>query len=129
MAPPPETAVFWLSVLLSTFKLPLFWMAPPEKSETFWWSVLFITVRMPMLSMPPPSEMAWLADIVALLTVRKPWFKMPPPKALAPDMYPLEIVTPEITAVRLYPTAVSYTHLRAHETRHDIVCRLLLEKK
>src|SRR5450756_1335896 len=24
--------------------------------------------------------------------------------------------------------AVSYTHLRAHETRHDLVCRLLLEK-
>ena len=22
-------------------------------------------------------------------------------------------------------TAVSYTHLRAHETRHDLVCRLL----
>src|SRR5659263_758894 len=27
------------------------------------------------------------------------------------------------------PLAVSYTHLRAHETRHDLVCRLLLEKK
>ena len=27
------------------------------------------------------------------------------------------------------PDAVSYTHLRAHETRHDLVCRLLLEKK
>ena len=27
------------------------------------------------------------------------------------------------------PVAVSYTHLRAHETRHDLVCRLLLEKK
>src|SRR5450759_902952 len=27
------------------------------------------------------------------------------------------------------PYPVSYTHLRAHETRHDIVCRLLLEKK
>src|SRR5450756_2784640 len=26
---------------------------------------------------------------------------------------------------RLIP--VSYTHLRAHETRHDLVCRLLLE--
>ena len=26
-------------------------------------------------------------------------------------------------------TSVSYTHLRAHETRHDLVCRLLLEKK
>src|SRR5450756_2482251 len=25
--------------------------------------------------------------------------------------------------------AVSYTHLRAHETRHDLVCRLLLEQK
>ena len=25
--------------------------------------------------------------------------------------------------------AVSYTHLRAHETRHEHVCRLLLEKK
>src|SRR5450759_4835338 len=28
-----------------------------------------------------------------------------------------------------YPSPVSYTHLRAHETRHDLVCRLLLEKK
>src|SRR5450756_3206814 len=24
------------------------------------------------------------------------------------------------------PSTVSYTHLRAHETRHDLVCRLLL---
>src|SRR5665648_835552 len=30
---------------------------------------------------------------------------------------------------RLSTNAVSYTHLRAHETRHDLVCRLLLEKK
>ena len=28
-----------------------------------------------------------------------------------------------------YAQAVSYTHLRAHETVLDIVCRLLLEKK
>ena len=27
------------------------------------------------------------------------------------------------------PTAVSYTHLRAHETELHLVCRLLLEKK
>ena len=27
------------------------------------------------------------------------------------------------------PVAVSYTHLRAHETRGNLVCRLLLEKK
>ena len=30
-------------------------------------------------------------------------------------------------AIGLYP--VSYTHLRAHETVLDLVCRLLLEKK
>ena len=29
----------------------------------------------------------------------------------------------------VYTNPVSYTHLRAHETRHDLVCRLLLEKK
>ena len=28
-----------------------------------------------------------------------------------------------------YPQAVSYTHLRAHETVLDLVCRLLLQKK
>ena len=28
-----------------------------------------------------------------------------------------------------FPRAVSYTHLRAHETVLDLVCRLLLEKK
>src|SRR5665648_1210986 len=28
-----------------------------------------------------------------------------------------------------YMISVSYTHLRAHETRHDLVCRLLLEQK
>src|SRR5665648_1213389 len=40
-----------------------------------------------------------------------------PDKALYPD-YPAE-----------GDNTVSYTHLRAHETRHDIVCRLLLENK
>ena len=32
-----------------------------------------------------------------------------------------------LTALSSY--AVSYTHLRAHETVLDLVCRLLLEKK
>ncbi len=39
-----------------------------------------------------------------------------------------EFVTPKIT--ERYPCSpVSYTHLRAHETLSDLVCRLLLEKK
>src|SRR5450756_2791206 len=37
------------------------------------------------------------------------------------------LVRHNLKAVRTTP--VSYTHLRAHETRHDLVCRLLLEKK
>ena len=32
-------------------------------------------------------------------------------------------------ALVLVPVPVSYTHLRAHETVLDLVCRLLLEKK
>src|SRR5450756_2110097 len=35
----------------------------------------------------------------------------------------------DIDNVGRTPRPVSYTHLRAHETRHDLVCRLLLEKK
>ena len=31
--------------------------------------------------------------------------------------------------IRTALTAVSYTHLRAHETPEHLVCRLLLEKK
>src|SRR5450756_1374750 len=47
-----------------------------------------------------------------------------PPPAGAPDIPGLEIAG---EVVALGPNAVSYTHLRAHETRHDLVCRLLLE--
>src|SRR5665648_197427 len=35
----------------------------------------------------------------------------------------------KIKAIAFTGQTVSYTHLRAHETRHDLVCRLLLEKK
>ena len=35
----------------------------------------------------------------------------------------------EITSMIDPVLAVSYTHLRAHETVLDLVCRLLLEKK
>src|SRR5665648_227540 len=50
------------------------------------------------------------------------------------DVYVNDCLTraPGSAPIRMeWPTsgAVSYTHLRAHETRHDLVCRLLLEKK
>ena len=44
-----------------------------------------------------------------------------PPNSECPKVVP--------TLNQLSVEAVSYTHLRAHETRHDLVCRLLLEKK
>ena len=37
--------------------------------------------------------------------------------------------TSRIDSGRLSTGPVSYTHLRAHETRGNLVCRLLLEKK
>ena len=46
--------------------------------------------------------------------------------AAASDV-PLRLDGEDLTLIALQ--AVSYTHLRAHETRHDLVCRLLLEKK
>src|SRR5450759_3549756 len=36
---------------------------------------------------------------------------------------------PKMASHIIKAVSVSYTHLRAHETRHDLVCRLLLEKK
>ncbi len=43
----------------------------------------------------------------------------------------LEMLAAEAGAARntLAAYAVSYTHLRAHETPEHLVCRLLLEKK
>src|SRR5450759_5893035 len=43
-------------------------------------------------------------------------------------IYP-EVISKLIILDQVLIEPVSYTHLRAHETRHDLVCRLLLEKK
>src|SRR5450756_2770376 len=68
-----------------------------------------------------------------------PYWAGHPPMVVAPyvrhgDMPELSpaSVGNEITMIPMHGCthiAVSYTHLRAHETRHDLVCRLLLEKK
>src|SRR5450756_1836105 len=80
-------------------------------------------------------------------STRKPW---PVPfTAIAPltclascfgpekKRMPMEVWPPAISFARAdfsvqrtwggqFSSSVSYTHLRAHETRHDLVCRLLL---
>ena len=45
------------------------------------------------------------------------------------DCYNLLLCGSPVMATRQSPDAVSYTHLRAHETGRNLVCRLLLEKK
>src|SRR5450759_4921848 len=55
--------------------------------------------------------------------------------ALKPDTATIFTFPPEFIPTEYWrwenfvDAPVSYTHLRAHETRHDLVCRLLLEKK
>src|SRR5678815_5447769 len=46
-----------------------------------------------------------------------------------PKLLPLEFRVLRTRPERWTPEAVSYTHLRAHETPEHLVCRLLLEKK
>ena len=50
-------------------------------------------------------------------------------KALRRFVYDAEIARESDLASLDAATSVSYTHLRAHETVLDLVCRLLLEKK
>src|SRR5450759_5852926 len=52
---------------------------------------------------------------------------------MAPDQCELQRLSSQAAAAqragdRGKRIPVSYTHLRAHETRHELVCRLLLEK-
>ena len=46
-----------------------------------------------------------------------------------PRVFPLVRHRHDAHGVEVPPMPVSYTHLRAHETVLDLVCRLLLEKK
>src|SRR5678809_1723410 len=45
-------------------------------------------------------------------------------------VYPVPFDIPEVRTQELFRAIpVAYTHLRAHETGRNLVCRLLLEKK
>src|SRR5450756_465211 len=56
---------------------------------------------------------------------------LPPFAHIVSATYPTTGLEERLEEKSLAPhsTPVSYTHLRAHETRHDLVCRLLLDKK
>ena len=65
-----------------------------------------------------PSEDVLSGELLTLEQVRR-----------AANVFVESIGLPPRRREQLYQAAVSYTHLRAHETVLDIVCRLLLEKK
>src|SRR5664280_131491 len=63
-----------------------------------------------------------MSDSVTSAPTAEPSEQTPPAAPSAP--------TPgAVRSARYSPKPVSYTHLRAHETVLDLVCRLLLEKK
>ena len=45
------------------------------------------------------------------------------------DIRAMTLACAKVNGINMSQGAVSYTHLRAHETVLDLVCRLLLEKK
>src|SRR5450756_2941549 len=58
------------------------------------------------------------------------YFHMPYLRMLRDMGFQVEVAAAPVGfAERIRAEAVSYTHLRAHETRHDLVCRHLLEQK
>src|SRR5665648_608425 len=78
---------------------------------------------------PPPS-----APRGRSAAIRRPGGRSRPARRRARPRPAGHVRAPPRTAPAIrprHPSAppVSYTHLRAHETRHDLVCRLLLEKK
>src|SRR5450756_2458230 len=96
------------------------------------WLMTVLPAPVLMLAAPaattPPAGSAYTfapndsaTEIARACRVRR----APTPVALVPE----ETFLPALLAFSDTATKVpvSYTHLRAHETRHDLVCRLLLE--
>src|SRR5680860_294020 len=74
-----------------------------------------LTIGMKALSMLEVGSQAW-GDLEQLVTLYETWIENKLQYRVGSD-FP-----------QLYAEAVSYTHLRAHETDSYLVCRLLLEK-
>src|SRR5450756_3067180 len=56
------------------------------------------------------------------------WTRISRSRAPSALRMPISRVRSVTETSMIFMIPVSYTHLRAHETRHDLVCRLLLEK-
>ncbi|WP_460413958.1 hypothetical protein, partial [Staphylococcus aureus] len=63
------------------------------------------------------------------LMIRRPPRSTQGVSSAASDVYKRQASTSARSWSRPSSRSVSYTHLRAHETLSDLVCRLLLEKR
>src|SRR5450756_315981 len=82
--------------------------------------------------LPPPCPRSNNTGPTGLNRPSEGWQPNRAPHAHAETSSYGDHVPPGETALRPVRRSThprSYTHLRAHETRHDLVCRLLLEKK
>src|SRR5450756_2298646 len=77
------------------------------------------TPRGSLFARMPCGSLTAYAMMSPARTSRSP---VAPATTPAPEM----AISSTVDALECTGTSVSYTHLRAHETRHDLVCRLLL---
>ena len=92
-------------------------------APTGFYAVFFLMIRRPPRSTLDRSSAA--SDVY-----KRQMLSWPMRQRMNGLSLPLIVVISFVCTVRTRTTqAVSYTHLRAHETVLDIVCRLLLEKK
>ena len=90
-------------------------LPPPQTDTIVQHEIANVSLAFSVPVPPTPCEIAYLGSPA---TAVEPTFD----RSLCVETYPGMSLGPEVEAV-------SYTHLRGHETRHDLVCRLLLEKK
>ena len=84
-----------------------------------------IAGRVHLLITNAPTTLKPYENVITLTASSKAYTVTLPQPSEAED----RIFTFRMTALASSCGAVSYTHLRAHETVLDLVCRLLLEKK
>ena len=85
--------------------------------------IVFLMIRLPPRSTQSRSSAAsdvYKRQLVHLALLGEERFRL---RAREPHPFDGEVLGDDL------PHPVSYTHLRAHETVLDLVCRLLLEKK
>src|SRR5660398_176325 len=119
-----------------TSRTPMASSTPPPRS----WSSTSSVIRLSLIHISEPTRLRRISYAVfCLKKIRRPPRSTPLYSSAASDVYKRQEDIPyadgefDAAASQLVfhfisDPAVSYTHLRAHETKANLVCRLLLEK-